>query len=241
MVRIIELIIRAIIKIIKFFGLWVPILYIIFGIILAVYFNFSPLAFDTLSILYIIGFVGSLVCCLIITFRSIFINPFKAKIELNRTKKELKKFIESENLREREFHIKRQESLTQKEQNLAKKEWELEQKLKRLSKKRSRSERKLFPKLREDELDFSYIDKKTEQEIKPRKTKINTDYIGSERVPEYRRPSIIEDERMNEREEKPAIYSSALDPNLLIHEFKDRFVVYREEGSRLKLEKVEYK
>ena len=242
--RLIELVIRAIIKIIRFFGLWVPIGYIIFGIFLTINYDFNPLNLDSiLSKLYFTGLIGSFICSIIITFRSIFIKPFKTRIEMNKTKQELKKFIETENLREKEFHLKRQESIAAKEENLAKKEWELNQKIERLSKKRSRSERKLMKKSKDKEIDFDYIDTKAEQNLTyniPSKRKMKDNFVGSDKLAEYRSPAPLEQETYHS-EERPLIYNSAVDPNLLIHEFKNRFVVYREEGTRMILEKVEYK
>jgi len=247
LVRLIELIVRAIFKILKFFGLWVPVCYIIFGFVLSAKYGFSPFESDFFSRLFWGGFIGSVICSIIITFRSIFITPFKSKRELNKTKEELKKFIESENLREREFHIKRQESLAEKEKSLARKEWELNQKMKKISKKRTRAEKRFLRAPQEQEIDFGYLDKKTvpapEVEapltISMKKTKNKAPFVGSDKMATYRKPLMPQE--IAEQEGKPAIYNSAIDPNLLIHEYKDRFVVYREEGSRVKLEKVEYK
>jgi len=229
-VRIIELIIRGIAKVLKFFGLWVPLAYIALGIFLVVKYNFAILSLDLWSTLYLAGLIASLVCAVIITLRNIFVRPFHEKIEKKRQVKQFKEIIRAENLKEREFHLRRHQEITEKEEALAQKEREIALMHKKLSGKQAKAERRLAKKA-EGGVDFSYLDSKTA----PAYNTPASPYYSSQ----YRLPEQVEaDSRFYEQ---PAIYKSAIDPTLLIHEFSDKFVVYREEGGQVKLEKVEYK
>ncbi len=230
MVRLIELIIRGIAKLIKFFGLWVPLAYIALGIFLYVKYDFAILSFDLWSILYIAGFIASLICVVIITVKNIIYKTFHKKIEEKKHAKQFKEIIRAENLKEREYNLKRHQEISEKEEALARRENELILKQKKLAGKQSRTQRRQERK-KEGEVDFSYLDSKTAPAYNtPISPYYNLEY--SQNV------NMQADSRFYEQ---PAIYKSAIDASLLIHEFSDRFVVYREQNGRVKLEKVEYK
>ncbi|MGI6213854.1 MAG: hypothetical protein ACOYIQ_04830 [Christensenellales bacterium] len=223
MVRLIELIIKGITKLLVFFGLWVPLCYIGLGIFLTVKYDFALLSLDFWSTLYLAGLAASLICALIITLRNIFVKPFHEKREKKKQLKQFKEIIREENLKEREFHLKRHREVTEKEEELARRERELTLLHKKLAQKKEKQEKR-FRRQTENEIDFSYLDAKT---------------AGA---PAYPSPMPYPDTGEGARYfEQPAIYKSAIDPSLLIHEYNDRFVVYREEGGRIKLQKVEYK
>lgn len=230
MVRLIELIIRGIAKFIKFFGIWVPLAYIALGIFLSVKYDFAILSLDLWSLLYIIGFIASVICVVIITVRNIIYKTFHKKIEEKKRDKHFKEIIRTENLKEREYHLKRHQEIAEKEEALTRREEELIYKQKKITNKQSKAQRRL-ERRNAGEVDFSYLDSKT---VPPYNAPISPYYAT-----EYQsKESMQADSRFYEQ---PAIYKSAIDTSLLIHEFSDRFVVYREQGERIKLEKVEYK
>ncbi|MDR0752312.1 MAG: hypothetical protein LBF12_07025 [Christensenellaceae bacterium] len=65
------------IKICKFFGLWLPIIYVLFGLILHFTTGFNPFVSDFYSDLYISGFSLCLVFVIILTGRNLFFRPFR--------------------------------------------------------------------------------------------------------------------------------------------------------------------
>lgn len=60
-----------------FFGLWIPALYALFGLILFLTLGFNPFEYDTFSLIYLGGGVLCIVASLIITVRHIFTQPLK--------------------------------------------------------------------------------------------------------------------------------------------------------------------
>ena len=83
-VKILYWILKAIVtllgKILVFFGLYIPGIYLIFGAILT---KFSVLSFsvqDTRLNLFILGLILCVVCALIITVRNILVKPFKTAL-----------------------------------------------------------------------------------------------------------------------------------------------------------------
>ncbi|GEM_PF-5361246 len=207
-----------------------PLGYIALGIYLAIKYKFALLSLDFWSILYIIGFFVSIIYVLVSIFKNIVLWPFHKKIEKKQDDKRFRRIISEENLKEREFHLRRRHEITEKEKELARREKEVALMHKKLYGKKARDARRLAKKT-EGQVDFSYLDSKTA----PAYNTPASPYYPAE----YRRVEGMEaDSRFYEQ---PAIYKSAIDASLLIHEFSDRFVVYREEAGKIKLEKVEYK
>lgn len=231
MVRLVELIIRGIIKFLKFFGLWIPLCYLGFGIFLSARYKFAILSLDLWSTLYLAGLVASLVCAVIITLRNIFVRPFRDKIEQKKQLKQFKEIIREENLKEREFHLKRHQEIADKEAEIAEREKQILQKKKKIAAKERKRERRTAKRVEQD-IDFTYLDSKTAPAYNA-----NVSNYSAERKMAYQDREV----RDAGFYEQPAIYKSAIDPMLLIHEFSDRFVVYREESGQIKLQKVEYK
>lgn len=75
-----DLVAKFFARILLFFGLWLPALYAVFGLILFWIFGFNPFDFQLEGQLYISGFVACCICSLIITIRNLIVKPTKSII-----------------------------------------------------------------------------------------------------------------------------------------------------------------
>lgn len=152
-----QLFFKIIFRLLWFLGLWIPGVYIIFGVALHYIFGFNPLDWELEGQLYFSGLIACAVCSIVITIRNIIIKPVKSVY------KGYKKPV-----------------------------WKKE---------------------------------KEQQPIKKEEIKIPNKDIAKEETEKTR----------------PSIYYSTIEENTLIHEFEDRFEIYRIEDNKAKLERVEYK
>lgn len=151
---------KLIIKLLVFFGLWLPLIYTLFGLILYYTLNFNPFELQLEGQLFISGFVACVICSVIISIRNLIIKPIKSVAKGFKTPIWTKVPI-----------------------------------------------------------------KEKEEPTKKLKTKHP---IVATSLEEIEKP-------------RPSIYYSTLEMNTLIHEYKDRFEIYRLEDNKAKLERVEYK
>ena len=76
--KVIKVIVEIVAKVIFFLGLWVPLLYLAYGGILKlIYKGFYLLSADTNSIIYLLGFILTIVISIIITIKNLIYRPFK--------------------------------------------------------------------------------------------------------------------------------------------------------------------
>lgn len=156
----IQLLIKIIMQVLFYTGLWIPAIYILFGFILYWAFGFNPLDWHLEGQLYVSGLIACTLCSLVITIRNIIVKPAKSVY------KGYKKPI-----------------------------W--------TRKKSDGDEVVVVKKQTADKVDVNIA----EEIQKPR----------------------------------PSIYYSTLEENTLIHEYDDRFEIYRIENNKARLERVEYK
>lgn len=161
-------------------GLWVPLFYAVFGVILYFTKKFNPFDYGLYGWLYFIGFGLSVVAALLILFRKLVAAPAKS------VKEGYKNPI-----------WKRREEDEDERKKVAEADEEKEKKpfLWGINKRGGRGKNRSAPSFGE-----------------------------------YLPP-----------EEKPDIYFSAVESDTLIHEYSDRFEVFRLENGKLRKEKVEYK
>ena len=77
-IKILKIIAEVLAKIIYYLGLWAPLLYLAYGGILILSFkDFSMFGLDTNSIIYLVGFLLTIVISIIITIKNLIIRPFK--------------------------------------------------------------------------------------------------------------------------------------------------------------------
>lgn len=182
---------KLIIKVIVTLGLWVPILYALFGVILHYTLGFEPFDFSTFSTFYIVGGIVCIVIVVIISAYNVLINPLKRA--LGKKKKDV-----------------------EKETNVTK---------------------ELQPPLTEEKKKRGLLYKEKKKEKAPLKRQ-ETDYKDAQSldwIPTQER------EKSTSGSEKPDIYFSVLKPDILVHEYHDRFELYRVDGNKLLFIGTEYK
>lgn len=214
-------------KVILTCGLYLPIVYALFGLILHLSCNFNPFDFGTYSLIYLSGGLACVVCAFIITVRNTIVRPFKSAIT-DRQEEKAKRYEEWADV---DFASEQQQ----------RKEKELEEEL------------NLAPPV-DDENDISYDrNKKKEKKLPP--YLINEDDFsldGDEDraeagmllfdwLPVKRKPAEKTSMKTKPKKEIPDIYYSKLQPNILVHEYEDRFELFRVVGDRTVSVGIEYK
>lgn len=181
---------KLIIKVIVMLGLWVPILYALFGVILHYTLGFDPFDFSTFSTFYIVGGIVCIVIVVIISAYNVLINPLK-----------------------KAFGKKKEPA----EDNGSSKE--------------------LQPPLTQEKKKKGLFFKEKKKESAPFK-KQETDYKDAQSLDWM---PLQEKDKTASGSEKPDIYFSVLKPDILVHEYRDRFELYRVDGNKLLFIGTEYK
>lgn len=194
-----------------FFGLWIPAAYALFGLFLFLTLDFHPFKYDTFSLLYLGGGVLCIMAGIVITIRHIFTQP-------------LKKLFSSEKNESREKHgtednveEKKEASPAPKKKTTRKTYYEEDE-----PQDTPKSAPHSAPRPRMETRRYS----KPDPELKPSWHFLPPE---NEPVPVYA------------PEERPSVYFSAVEPNTLIHEYRDRFEVFHVHQGKTKLINVEYK
>lgn len=179
---------KLLFKAIIMLGLWVPILYALFGVILHYTLGFEPFDFSTFSTFYIVGGIVCIVIVVIISAYNVLINPLKRAFG--------KKKSPAERAQERT---------------------ELQPPLTEEKKKRSLFGRKKTAPVRN---------------VYQREPEGN-DYSDAQSldwIPKQDPTAAINADQTGER---PDVYFSTLKPDILVHEYHDRFELFRVEGNKL--------
>lgn len=182
---------KLIIKVIVMLGLWVPILYALFGVILHYTLGFDPFDFSTFSTFYIVGGIVCIVIVVIISAYNVLINPLK-----------------------RAFGKKKNDPAEE-----------------------GKAAKELQPPLTEGKKKKGLFFKEKKKESAPFKRQ-ETDYKDAQSLDWI--PAQEKDKAAN-GSEKPDIYFSVLKPDILVHEYHDRFELYRVDGNKLLFIGTEYK
>jgi hypothetical protein len=187
--------IKLIVSIMVFFGLWAPFFYALLGCILYLLFKFDPLSGSIDSKIYLAGFAGSLLCALLITIKNIFERPGKSIAEgFRKPIWEKHEEEDRDSDREEDPHRRRR------------RDTECEDR-------------------REDHCRGGYLSRHYEDSR-----------------PHYDEEAEKESGMPKQRScPMPKIYYSALEKDTLVHEYEDRFEVFRIRDGRPILDKVEYK
>ena len=72
---------KIIFKFLKLFGLWIPLIYALFGLIMHWAFCIDPFKFDTLGTLYLCGAIACIIGAAIISVSNIIVKPAKSIIK----------------------------------------------------------------------------------------------------------------------------------------------------------------
>lgn len=210
---------KIIIKACTLFGLWIPIVYAFFGVLLYLCLGFNPFYFDTLGTLYLCGFIACVIGSAIIAVRNIIIKPAKSIYHGYKHPLWEKPQGESE-----------QETETTK--------WEE-------YKKRKREERLAppeVPQFKPVERTVDYGDLLAplsdfdSARAQSRKRGVRYDWLPQTDSSEQETRVVAVPPA-----EKPSVYFSSLDPNVLVHEYSDRFELFKVSGNKTTPIGVEYK
>ena len=163
-------------------GLWVPLLYALFGLILHYTLGFEPFDFSTFSTFYIVGGIVCIVIVVIISAYNVLINPLKRAFGKDKKKKTAKEKTEE----------KLQPPLTDGTQQSVKKQ------------------SKGFFHKKVDVEDYS-------------------DAQSMDWMPPTENPGVA----IDSKGERAEVYFSVLKPDILVHEYHDRFELFRVEGNKL--------
>ena len=71
-------VLRGLGTILSFFGLYVPVIYLLFGLVLNIAFKFNPFGGDVNGKLYVLGLVECLICTVIICVRNLVARPIQS-------------------------------------------------------------------------------------------------------------------------------------------------------------------
>lgn len=218
-------VVRILAKILIIFGLWVPVVYAIFGLVLNLSFDFNPFDFSLYSTIYLSGAVACIICSLIIAVKNLLINPAKSiykgyKNPLWERPKEVK-----EDKEDIPYTLKNRWEVY----GQTKKEVELNP-----------------PDIKEFKAKKPYP---TPEYLLPNddfrnKTKSESDKARITLFPNWLPKKVEKQETVmvsTPQVEKPFIYFSKLEPNILVHEYQDRYELYRLEGNIAVPVRVEYK
>ncbi len=228
----------------------VAILYAVFGVILYSIWEFNPFDGSTYAILYLVGFGLSVVLSFVIAYKLSKMDNKKEKlIEKNEAPTKPLSWFEKRKLKkEQEAEAKREETLKQerlaREDELREQERKLEElKAERLQAEILREER-LIAEYRRESANAALRDYDAVVTPHPlpnvQEEGINNfrPHQGANTVPKTER---YEAESVFSIQEQPIIYMSAIEENTLIHEYENRFEVYRLNGGEKVLDRVEYK
>lgn len=218
---------KVLFKILTLFGLWLPLAYALFGLILYLIFKFNPFVLDVWGTLYLCGAVASVVGALIIAVRNVIVKPAKSVYQ------GYKHPIWEKN---REEKLAREQETDKKAGRL-----EVVRNYKREAKLNPPEIEDFTPPERdkiEDYLipieDFS---NRTAKEREAAELSLYPDWLPKHSETDTENVQIMS----LPSAEKPQVYFSKLEPDLLIHEYADRFETFRVCGGREIPLGVEYK
>lgn len=215
---------KVIIKACTLLGLWIPIVYSLFGVALYLIFKFNPFNFDTLGTLYLCGGIACIIGSAIIAVRNLIVRPVKSIY--NGYKHPLwEKAEDAENIEKKEAESR---------WSRYKKEKEIEKFLppEVPQRKKTAAERTVDYGVFLAPLDdFDEVLKEEQSE------KISLDWLPKRGKKEPEKVNIVAETPT----EKPQVYFSALEPDILVHEYSDRFELYRVNGNKTIPVGVEYK
>lgn len=221
-------ILKFILKFVTVFGLWIPLIYASFGLILYLALDFNPFRLDTLGTLYLCGAIATVVCAAVIAVRNIVVKPVKSIYQ------GYKHPIWEKNREEAIAKELEMEKTVGKMETVRRYKKEVHLNPPEIEEFRSKTESDSMPDFLLPIEDFTV---KTEREKDMVKYSLFPDWL----------PQIDKEEPQNvvvksiPSAEKPEIYFSNLEPDTLVHEYSDRFELFKVAGSRTIPIGVEYK
>ena len=211
---------RLLLKIFFSFGLWLVCCYVLLGVVLHFACNFNPFDFSVYGVIYLSGGVACVVCCIILIIKNVFILPFRS-IRSRRSKKE--GWLDEDALSE--DALEEHQAVTEEE--------------------------RLAPPISANfDIDSDDVEEEIEYLIDS-EVKGKTKTLADERaeassllfdwVPERESKTSTVRTVRKVAKEIPDIYFSTLNPSVLVHEYKDRFELFKVVGDKSVSIGVEYK
>lgn len=218
---------KIIIKVFSFFGLWIPLVYAAFGGLLYLVFDFNPFTLDVYGTLYLCGALACVVAAAIISIRNVIVRPARSIYQGYKHPFWEKRDEDADEDYDYGRGAQKAEAVKsyKKEAELNPPEIEYF--------KEERPNRNLGDYLLPVD-DFAAA---TDTEIEDRRNSLNLDWLPQINNSE---PETT-DMRSFYKVERPKVYFSELDPDLLVHEFSDRFELYRVNGTKLVLDSIKYR
>ncbi len=215
-------VLRILAKILIIFGLWVPAVYAAFGAALYFAFSFNPFDFSLYSTIYLSGAVACVICSLIISVKNLIVTPAKSVYKGYK----------------HPIWEKKEEEISA-EESMLKNRWETYNQTKKESELNPPQiepfkEKKEFP-TPEYLLPNDDFKQKTKKESEKARITLFPDWLPKKT--EEKKTVMVSEPPS----EKPEVYFSKLEPELLVHEYSDRYELYRLEGNKKIPVRIEYK
>lgn len=217
-------VLKIIIKALTVLGLWIPLVYSLFGVALYLIFDFNPFNFDALGTLYLCGGIACVIGAAIIAARNLIVKPVKSIYDGYKHplwEKQPASDAESERKGEetRWSNYKKQKEI-EKYSPPEIKSWQNEKKTKGVDYGEFLAPLDDFDDVLEEEKNYA-----TSLDWLPKHKQKSTETMVVAEPPA----------------EKPEVYFSTLEPDVLVHEYSDRFELFRVKGSKPIPIGVEYK
>ena len=201
-------------KFLKFTGLWIPLLYGLFGLILYWTLGFDPIRLDVWGTLYLCGMIACVLACAVLLIRNLVVRPVKSIVRGYKNPVWRKKYdLPTESVR------------TDK-----------------LDKKYSPPEIKDYLPEKENTVEYlapiSDFAEKNEEESRLASFSLYPDWLPKVDETDSQRVNYMGSEPTRE---SPKVYRSALQPDVIVYEYEDRFELYKERGGERVQIGVEFK
>ncbi|MFA6865919.1 MAG: hypothetical protein WCR54_00200 [Clostridia bacterium] len=254
-------IIHVFAKILVFLGLWIPFVYALFGLTLKIFFGFDPFDFSLYSTLYLSGGLACIICSLLIGIRNLILRPSKSIFEgfkhplweKNRDEniekdKEKSKLYLTKKERKKLSPPEIDDFSTQKSKKL-----QTDFLPPRPINNRQRpmnpvnyQQRQIPPMNYNPNANYQFCNSNMDHEVHNANMNhevhnINANYEYHNPQLPNSNPAYFEIPQTMNSVERPRVYFSKLHPELLIHEYSNRFEIYKIIHNNSVLDRVEYK
>ena len=205
---------KVVYKVLSFTGLWIPLLYALFGLILYWSLGFDPIRLDVWGTLYLCGMIACVLACAVILIKNVVVRPVKSVIRGYKNP-----------VWRRGRDVKSETVASYK-----------------TDKRYSPPELSDFRPERDSTVEYlaPVVDFAEKNDLETRRAQYSLypDWLPKiqDEAPQSRPVMVSSDGK-----ETPKTYYSKLDPKVLVYEYEDRFELYRESGGQRIQIGVEFK
>ena len=206
---------KVVFKFLKITGLWIPLLYVLFGLILYWTLGFDPIQLDVWGTLYLCGMIACVLACAVILVRNVIVRPVKSIVRgyKNPVWRKKKYDVPTESVR-----------------------------ADKLDKTYSPPPISDYAEQKDSTVEYlapieDFVDK-NDEELRRAQYSLYKDWLPKiEEIEAQNNPKMVS----VETKDAPKVYHSALQPDVIVHEYSDRFELYKERGGELVQIGVEFK